>query len=790
MRPAAGEHKRMRAVTRPARRIAGAASAALLLAAAPAAEPAAPGDVASTAEPELQTVVVTARKRSESLAEVPASITAFTSEALEDYHISSFGDYATKTPNLSFSYGGGPTGIADARTVAIRGITGQNLFGTSGATGFYIDDTPLPGSIDPRIVDIDNIEVLKGPQGTLYGESSLGGNVRLLTRAPDLDTFTLSYSADAGATDQGGSADGGASLVGNAALIDGTLALRAVAFADHEAGYLTRTYPDPASPAVTDPFLVVPRHSSGDQGAVTTYGGSLTGLWRVTERFDLRLRLLHQQQMDRGFPASFAPLPQFDTLDTLDRAFNVQPHAQDSWTLPTIDLTYRGSAWSIVSSTSYFYRHTLDVEDSTYGTQQIFSSYYQVAGLPPQPYLWVGEHYHREIASETRWSFEPIHGWSGTLGLFFSNTRTRFDIPPTFASGLVAATAHNTVVGPWPDDLIWTQDNPGTQKDFSLFGELYYKLVGRLTLTLGARQYWLRQHTDYTADGFMNFGATPSDPQSNAQTGTNPKLALAYQASDATLYYVSASKGFRAGGAQPFAPFCTLPTLPIDAITHLRSDTLWSYEGGAKIQLSEPALLLSAAAFHIDWDRLQQQVGLPCGLYTDINGGKASINGVELEALGHLTHALQVRLGLGYEHTGISDPGALANVGVRAGSRISGVPDWTATLGAVYRRALIGETTGFVSADYGFTGSSISLLVGGAGTTATRASYGLANLRFGIEWGRSQLALNLHNLTNARPNLGDIGYVGYAQYSASGSVIPQVATLQPLTVTLEFRQTL
>jgi outer membrane receptor protein involved in Fe transport len=126
---------------------------------------------------DLTTITVTARKRGESLAEVPTSITAFTGEALQDFNIQSFNDYATMTPNLSFSYGGGPTGISDARAVAIRGITGQNLFGTAGATGFYIDDTPLPGSVDPRILDIDNIEVLKGPQGTLYGESSLGGKL-------------------------------------------------------------------------------------------------------------------------------------------------------------------------------------------------------------------------------------------------------------------------------------------------------------------------------------------------------------------------------------------------------------------------------------------------------------------------------------------------------------------------------------------------------------------------------------------------------------------------------------
>ena len=102
----------------------------------------------TTAAAETETIIVSARKRAESIADVPTSITAFTAESLKDYNIQSFDDYATKTPNMSFTYGTGPTGIADARTVAIRGITGQNFFGTAGATGFYIDDTPVPGSIN------------------------------------------------------------------------------------------------------------------------------------------------------------------------------------------------------------------------------------------------------------------------------------------------------------------------------------------------------------------------------------------------------------------------------------------------------------------------------------------------------------------------------------------------------------------------------------------------------------------------------------------------------------------
>lgn len=738
--------------------------------------------------PQLETITVTARKRGESLAEVPTSITAFTADALQDFNIQSFNDYATMTPNLSFSYGGGPTGIADARAVAIRGITGQNLYGTAGATGFYIDDTPLPGSVDPRVLDIDNIEVLKGPQGTLYGESSLGGNIRLVTRQPSLSANSFTYDADAGWTSRAGSPDGGLSAIGNLVVVPDKLALHIVAFGDHEGGYLTRTYPAPTSPATTDPFLAAPRTSVGDQGAITTYGGSVSVLLRVVDDFDIKLRVMHQQQKDYGFPATFAPLPAFEPIYTLDRAFDVQPKATDNWTLPSLDLQYRGPGFTVSSSTSYFHRHTEDLEDSTYGTQQIFASYYMVSGLPPQPYLWQGEHTHNQISSETRLSFDPVHSLSGTVGFFFSNTNTLFSIPPTFAPGLQAATVNNTVVGPWPNDEIWTQRNPANQKDTSVFGELYYKFLEKFTLTLGVREYWLKQHTDFTADGFMNFGPTPSNPQSNSEHGTNPKAGLSYQATTATMLYVSASKGFRAGGAQAALPFCSLPQLPLTDITQLKSDTLWTYEAGTKVQLQDPEILLSAAVFHIDWKNIQQQVALPCGSYFDINGDKARINGGELEALGHLTSELQVRAGLGYEKTEITEPGALGIVGLTPGTRILGVPAVTASVGGVYKHPLFGDTTGFISADYSYTGDSISLLNGGGGATATRPSYSLVNTRFGIDWGKSELALNIRNLTNAKPNLGDIGYVGYAQYNAAGTIIPQVATLPPVTVTLEFKQ--
>jgi len=778
-----------------------AAAAALMLLAlgqtAPAAAQEQKQQAAESGE-EVTTIIVSARKREESIAEVPTSITAFTAATIKDYNVQSFTDYATKTPDLSFTYGGGPTGFADARTVAIRGITGQNLFGTAGATGFYIDDTPVPGSLDPRVVDLASIEVLKGPQGTLYGESSLGGNVRLITRQPDLNNTGFGYMVDAGITSGGGSPDGGGNLVTNITLVPGTAALRVVLFANHDAGYLTRTWPvDPiGSGGGGDPSATVPRGSSGDQGAVSSGGGSLALLVKPSDALDIKVRLLYQDSKDHGFPATFAPLsadgtsftaPQY----TLARAFDVQPYATDTWTLPSLDIKYSGSGWSFVWANSYFYRHTYDVEDSSYGTQQILAGpFYLLSGVPPQPYLWIGDRHHDQFSSEARFSWDPVNNVSGTVGVFYSNTHTRFTIPETDSIGLdqpgsTACEFGGPCVSPaWPNEEIWTQTNPGTEEDKSIFGEVYWKFAPQWTLTLGGRQYWLDQTTDYTADGFLNGGPSPSDPQSNSQSGFNPKVALAWQVSDSTMTYASASKGFRAGGAQANFPGCSLPSLSVDAITHIRSDTLWTYELGAKAQL--PGMLISGAAYDIEWTDVQQQVALACGFYAQVNGNHARVRGAELEASGRLgLPGLQFRLGLGYEDTDMTDPGNLALFGVLPGTRVAGVPDFTGNAGLVYTQSLGADTQGFVSADYSYQGNAISLLVGGGGIEPTRAGFSLVNLRFGVDRGDLEYSLNVHNLLNAKPNLGDIGYIGYAQLNAMGSVIPQVATLLPLTVTLQ-----
>ena len=137
----------------------------------------------STSQPSgLEEVIVTAQKRSESEQTVPMSITTFSASTLQQKAITEFFDYATKVPNLAFAPTG--DGVGTARTISIRGISGDNV------TGFYIDDVPLPDSVDPRVLDLERIEVLRGPQGTLYGARSMGGTVRLITAVPDLSQFS------------------------------------------------------------------------------------------------------------------------------------------------------------------------------------------------------------------------------------------------------------------------------------------------------------------------------------------------------------------------------------------------------------------------------------------------------------------------------------------------------------------------------------------------------------------------------------------------------------------------
>src|SRR5689334_21725217 len=263
------------------------AGAGVLMAAASAAQAAAPADTGSSGG--LEEVIVTAQKRSESEQSVPMSMTTFGTVALEQKAINNFFDYATKVPNLAFAPTG--DGVGTARTVSIRGISGDNV------TGFYIDDVPLPDSIDPRVLDIEHIEVLRGPQGTLYGARSMGGTVRIITKEPEMSEFSatvhggLSDTADTSRPNYTGDA------VVNIPLIPGEVALRVTGFYDDEAGYFKRSFcTDPATAGVSClPLSTSGRTTLNNIAALDTYGGSASLTIKAGDAVTITPRIMMQR---------------------------------------------------------------------------------------------------------------------------------------------------------------------------------------------------------------------------------------------------------------------------------------------------------------------------------------------------------------------------------------------------------------------------------------------------------------------------------------------------------------
>lgn len=706
------------------------------------------------------TVIVTARKRPEPLVKVPESVTAFSAAAVRDQAITSVEDFATRTPNLSFAYGNAATAIGDARTIAIRGVSG------AGTTAVYIDQTPVPDSIDPYLVDIDHIEVLKGPQGTLYGEGSLGGSARIVTHAPSPRTSSLELTAAAGATSGGGSPNGDAAVIGNLVAVPDRVAVRVVAFGDHEAGYLTRTFPD---------------GRDGDQGAISVEGGSVSVLARVDDRLDVTFRLMAQRRDDTGFPATFAPLPDFKPQSTLARAYDIQPKVADRWVVPSLDLAWRGDGWRIDSTTGYLSRDIHEVEDSTTGTAQFLAS----IGTPlaDQPYAWTSHRRRTQWSHETRLAFGDPDGLNGMAGVFLSQAHDDFVIPPIFGAGLAAA-------GDWSDDLLWRSDIRDRQDNAALFGEVYVPVARHVTVTLGARQYWLHQTYQLTADGYFDGGLSNSPAGHNRESGLSPKIVVAYQPSDTTQLYASAAKGFRAGGSgQAVIPACDASLSQIglseDQAERYASDTVESYEAGAKRQFG--GALVTAALYHLDWNNIQQSVFLPsCAFIITANAGAAAADGGELELTAQPAPHLNIHLGLGYEDARITRPG---DTGQAIGDRVYQVPRWTATAAADYDWRLAAGVSGFAGADAGLVGDSVSDNSGG-GLALVRPAYVLVNGRFGVRWGPNELSLDVRNLGNVRPNLGDIGYLGYAQHETADPdvPVPQVVTLAPLSAVVRFRR--
>jgi outer membrane receptor protein involved in Fe transport len=686
-------------------------------------------------------IVVTAQKRSELIQDVPLSVTAFSAETIEQSGITDFRDYAIRTPNIAFSYSNSMT--AGSQAIAIRGVFGANT------TGVYLDEVPLPSSVDPRVADVQRIEVLRGPQGTLYGARSMGGTVRIITEQPDLSEFSGSIRGGTSYTREGDwNAMSDASI--NIPIAEDVFAVRASLFYDYQSGVFDRV----ASADAPVDFGV----SENVDGSQQIGGQIAARLSLLDHRLTLTPRATFQNgdTFGRSY-ADFAP-GNFEQ----ERLFDVDEKGENDWRLYSLTGEYETDFGTFVSSTSQFTRDYNDSED--------FAEFASFAfGVPPSFSVIRASVDFEAFAQELRFVSDFDGPLQLTLGAFYQDTDTVLVFPPTAVGDTF--------------DNIFSQRLRTQVDETAVFGEARYALTDRLHVTLGAR--WFDNSVVF--DGEQDGIAVSPDSFAGTQNESdiNPKYQIEYDVSDDILLYANAAKGFRIGGVNSYSNLLCAPDLATlglsgDEVQSFNSDSLWSYELGAKTSWAQNRLTLNGAAYSIDWSGLQQLVPLPgCGFNLTLNAGRAEIQGFELEARWRITDALTLSAGAGYADSEVTSAGGFED-SILTGVPVQQVPDWTYTAAFDYDFEL-GSLPGYLHIEYSHVGESTSAN-NDAVNRRVRPAYDITNMRMGLDVGAWTLAVFADNVFDEHANLSDVPPLAIELPGR-----PRIATNRPLTLGVETR---
>jgi iron complex outermembrane recepter protein len=717
--------------------------AAILLCSTPLwIQPALAADTSTDDAAALSAITVTAERRAESIQSVPLSVTAISGNTLAAFDQVQFDDYAHMVPNLSFGTGN-TFGITNGREITIRGIAGSNT------TSYYINDTPLPISIDPRAINLDRIEVLRGPQGTLFGSSAMGGTVRLITRQPDLN-------ADFGSVDAQGYVihEGGLGYMVSASynlpLIQNQLALMLSGYSTYSPGVFTGEYGIATSPGLAVPASQ-PRQTVTHLGNDVEEGETLSLTYRPAglDALTITPMLMHQDESNNGFP-----LADYYTQNLIQvRPLNNRESDEDDWTFGNLTVKYAAPFGTFVESSTYFHRYSRDTEDGSelisiggYGGPPVPTCVANVYCASPSP-NWVNTN---QFTDELRFESSFPGPVQVVAGAYYNKTRQSIiseEVQPYDSFG----------------DPAFTEHIPRMNEETAGFASLTYAVTNAVEVSAGVRQSHLEYSNIYIATGWINgglgcegTGCSSYSPASSTQNATTPRFTAKYKFDESNMIYANAAKGYRIGGANSVLPSaCGAPYA--DAETPYKSDSLWSYEVGTKNTWLDGRINTRLAAYRIDWNNMQQSILLGCSFHVTENVGSAVSKGGELEIDGTPFAGLYMNFGLGFEDAALTSapPGSALPVG----SPLNGVPRWTGSLLGDYSFPMaFGK--GFVRAQYSFTGSSVSdnnpvSVYDPTLAQRERGSYSLVNLFVGGKHDSWEASLFVKNLCDVRGNLGD-----------------------------------
>jgi len=727
----------------------------------------------------LQEVVVTAQKRSESILSVPISITALSQDTLDRQGIKDLNDIARETPSLTISSNNG-LGYSN---VSIRGIASATGAAT---TGLYIDDTPIQERNDslgppvaPQVFDLDRIEVLRGPQGTLFGAGSEGGTIRYITPGPNFTSATLRSRAEVAYTDMGAPTYE-AGLAGGIPLIQDQLALRASAWYRNQGGYIDRV--SRYTGEVLDP------NSNGN----FTQAARLVVGWRPLDGLSITPSVFFQHAHIEDADLYWEERSKFQS-----EAKVTQPN-DDKWTLPTLTVDYALPAFSIRSISSYMSRTNLQVNDWSYiEPSQLQGGPVDVPGLPD----WTAAMHARieqdVFTQELRFTSADADrsrlSWVG--GLYFQHNhlhRVRSEYEDLDAlTGAIFGAPAVAIFGSasLPGPVGYAENTTNIEQETAVFGNVSYKITGQLELTLGARVARSRFSDSDFQDGPWNAGPSLARG-TQKETPVTPKANITYKLTPDDMVYATAAKGYRIGGGNAsYAgnPICDidLHTIGIaDAPTTYKSDSVWSYEIGTKNKVWDGRAEISASAFRINWSNIQSLIFLPtCGnIYTD-NLGAAVSQGGDIDLHTRILPGLTWTLSAGYTDAHYSESKTMAS-GVtlaRAGEPLP-IPRVSGSTSVDFERALFAsEHIAYANLTYAYAGSydrnPPADVFGADPTTQYAVAVHSLSVRGGVRFGALDLSLFADNVTNSSPEM-------LRYHETNASPVYRGRTLRPRTIGL------
>ncbi len=781
---------------------------------------AATGDAETPSSGGLEEIVVTATRREERLQDIPVTVMAFSQEKLDSEGLHNIDDLARLSPGVNFQRNGMSSAgnyNDEGSDINIRGV--DSAAGTA-TTGIYVDDTPIQtrkigfGSINafPALFDLDRVEVLLGPQGTLFGAGAEGGVVRFIAPEPDLKKPSGYARADAAITDGGSpSYEGGVAF--GAPIIDDVLAFRASLSFRRDGGWVDRVgytlSPNAAAPTPTPVYNGDTTAPNSNYQETTT--ARLAVKWKVTDSLEITPSIYYQRLQINDTSAYWVALS--DPSRGIYRNGNALTNpSADPFILSAIKLKWDLGFASLFSNTAYYYRNQTGTSDYT----QYLRATWAYFGELPNAFPAAGDKGWATFQDNQRNFYEEIRlasndtnariVWSG--GLFYS--RLSESVPeniydPTLDSEVIAYTGGAYSVcfpgQPCPGGLIYNGPvDKVIDKQIAAFGEINFKLTDTLKATVGLRVSKL-DYTGSVAETGPFLATTIVTQGSASEKPVTPKAVLSWQPDRDNMVYVSASKGFRPGGPNVGVGLICggdLASLGLPLIGGQRqvpgqfsSDSLWSYEIGSKNTFLDHRLQINASAFYINWKDIQQNVYLPsCGEQFTANLGKAKIEGGQVEVLYRPLAALTFDLTAAYTDarlTKSSCAGALTFNGSSCGGTdpATGLPitgiapiasngnallgaPWSFTASSEYHFPEWQGRTPYARLDFQHSTAQKSLLPGQDQNNAlydtTIPGLPVVNnlsARAGMRFSGLDLSVYANNLTNAHPLMFESRDIAY-----------------------------